>query len=95
LPGWQSFFWQQVHCAAAVAGLDELRSLLLSADSLGDADRLNAIADIDSLQGELQKPSPTKEIVKSLWGTISAMATAAGFLDAAQRVADSLGPVLR
>lgn len=81
--------------AGAAAGLADLRSLLLSAESIGEVDRLNAVADIDSLQGQLQKPSPTMVIVKSLWASVTAIATTAGFFDAAQRVSDSLGPLLR
>lgn len=81
--------------AGAAAALTELRSQLLSAESIAEEDRLNAVADIDSLQGQLQKPSPAKEIVKSLWASVTAIATAAGFLDAAQKVSDSLGPLLR
>jgi len=78
----------------AATALSELRSQLLAAESVPEEDRLNAVADIDSLQGQLQKPSPTKEIVKSLWATVSAIATAAGFVDGAERVASALGPLL-
>jgi hypothetical protein len=73
--------------------LTELRTLLLGSDKISDDDRLEAVADIDSLQGQLQKPHPLAEIARSLWTSIERIAIAAGFIEAAERVSQALGPL--
>jgi hypothetical protein len=78
----------------ASAALADLRTLVLSSPAIADDDRLEAVSDIDSIQAQLQKPQPSREVVASLWDSVKAIATAGGFVDAAARVADALGPVL-
>jgi hypothetical protein len=80
--------------ADASSGLGELRALLLAADNLSDEVRLNAVADIDSLQGQLQKPDPAREVIRSLWASVERIATVSGFVDAAEKVSTALGPLL-
>lgn len=80
--------------ADASTALVELRRLILTAEAISEEDRLNAVADIDSLQGQLQRPNPRADIVRSLWGTIRAVATAGGFVNAAERVSEALGPLV-
>jgi hypothetical protein len=80
--------------ADASSALTELRGLLLAAGAIGDEDRLNAVADIDSLQGQLQKPHPAVEVIRSLWASVERIATAGGFISAAERVSTALGPLL-
>ena len=80
--------------AEASSALTELRSLVMAADNIADEDRLNATADIDSLQGQLQKPRPARDVVRSLWASVQAIATAGGFVEAADRVSNALAPLL-
>jgi len=39
----------------------------LSSNRLAEAEKLDTVSDIDSLQSQLQKPEPNKGIIKSLW----------------------------
>lgn len=74
--------------------LQEVREAVLAAPKLDDEIKLNVIADIDSLQGQLQKPSPSKEVVRSLWGGIEKVVTAAGFGELVVRAARMIAPLL-
>jgi hypothetical protein len=74
--------------------LQELRHAVLAAPALGDEDKLNVVADIDSLQGQLQKPSPSKELVRNLWSGIEKVVTAACFGELVVRAARMIAPLL-
>ncbi len=74
--------------------LQEMRRTMLAAPALDDEAKLNVVADVDSLQGQLQKPSPSKELVKSLWGAIEKVVTGAGFGELVVRAAKMIGPLI-
>lgn len=80
--------------ADAAAALTELRALIATSQELSDEERLNAVADIDSLQGQLQKPQPNASVVQGLWAGVQGIAAIGGFVDLAARVSAMLGPLL-
>ena len=51
--------------AGAATALSELRSLLLSAESIEEEDRLNAAADIDSLQDNSRSHLPRRRLSRA------------------------------
>src|SRR2546425_3884188 len=54
--------------------LNDLRTAVLASQALDDQEKLNATADIDTLQTQLQKPTPDKSIVQRAWAAIEAVA---------------------
>lgn len=74
--------------------LNDLRQLIVDAPDLQDDDKLSAVANIDSLQSQLQLPKQDSSVVTALWTGIESVATAGGFADMVERVAHLLGPIL-
>jgi hypothetical protein len=74
--------------------LADLKQNVLSSDTILDAVKLNTIADIDTLQAQLQKPEPDKTIVKKVWTAIEKVVTAGGFIELAQKTGALLAPLL-
>lgn len=74
--------------------LSELKSAVHSAPRLADEQKLSAIADIDALQAQLQKPEPNKSIVKLLWASIEKAVVAAGFVELVRNVELLVAPLL-
>lgn len=74
--------------------LSDLRQALLTSDAISDEQKLDAAADIDALQSQLQKPAPKREIVAPLWKSIEAAATVGGFVELAEQAAQLLGPLI-
>lgn len=75
--------------------LQEMRTAVLECESLEDQQKLEVVADIDSLQSQLQKPSPSREIVKNVWGAIEKVVTAAGFAELVAKAAVMITPLLQ
>lgn len=74
--------------------LGELRSSILEAGELTDDDKLSVVADIDTLQVQLQKPEPDKTIVQRAWQGIQTSVTAAGFVELLDKAGNLIGPLL-
>lgn len=55
--------------------LSEVRAQVLSSSDLSDTQKLEAVSDLDSLQSQLQKPTPDRTIVQRAWETIDRVAT--------------------
>jgi hypothetical protein len=73
--------------------LQELRDEVVSSD-LEDRSKLEALADIDALTSQLQKPAPDPTVVQRLWEGLEKAALIAGATDLAARIGDLLGPLL-
>jgi hypothetical protein len=74
--------------------LNEMRQAVLNAPHVPDDQKLDIAADIDSLQGQLQKPAPHRTIVKTLWSGIEKAVTGAGFMDLLAKAGALVGPLL-
>lgn len=74
--------------------LNEMRSEVLASSDIEDQQKLDIVADIDSLQSQLQKPSPERSVVKTLWAGIEKALTASGFVDLLTRAAEFIEPLL-
>jgi hypothetical protein len=60
----------------AAQALSELRNAIAQSQELEDAQKLDLVTDIDSIQDQLAKPNPNKSVVKMLWGGIEKTVTA-------------------
>jgi len=74
--------------------LNQLKSEVQSSTKIGDEQKLSVVADLDTLQAQLQKPEPNRSVVKTLWSGIDAAVTAAGFAELVQKGADLIAPLL-
>lgn len=74
--------------------LNELKQAVFASENFSDADKLTTIADIDTLQSQLQKPEPNRSIVKSIWESVERIVTAAGLVEIALKIGTLLAPLL-
>jgi hypothetical protein len=74
--------------------LHEMRTAVLECGSLEEQQKLEVVADIESLQSQLQKPSPSRAVVKALWSGIEKVVTAAGFGELVAGAAAMIAPLL-
>lgn len=74
--------------------LADMRTAVQSTTTIPDAQKLAGVADIDTLQTQLQKPEPNKSVVKLLWNGIENIVTSAGFADLCVKAATLLAPLL-
>jgi hypothetical protein len=66
--------------------LSELRNAVKSSGKINEQEKLNVVADIDSIQDQLAKPIPNKAVIQSLWESINRAASLAGLADLAVKV---------
>ncbi|GIW53107.1 MAG: hypothetical protein KatS3mg082_2937 [Nitrospiraceae bacterium] len=74
--------------------LNDMRAAVLACDTLTDEQKLEVVADIDSLQSQIQKPKPARQIIKALWGGIEKAVTAAGFGEIVAKAAAMIAPLI-
>jgi len=55
--------------------------------NLSDEDKLNVIADVESLKNQLSKPEPDKTIVSKLWSGIEKTVKVAGLVQTLAQIA--------
>lgn len=67
--------------------LSELERAVGASDSLEDEGRLNALADLSTIQSQLSKPKPDVGIVRSAWSTVEATVTASDLVGLVARAA--------
>lgn len=75
--------------------LEEIRTAVAHSPRVDDQAKLEIASDIDSLQGQLQKPAPSRDVVRKLWNGIETSVTAAGFVDLIAKAAAMIAPLLR
>jgi hypothetical protein len=76
------------------AVLATFRDALLTSESLDDETKLNAVADVETLQSQLQKPQPDRSIVKRAWQGLQVLVTLGEFAQLCGQVAALLMPLL-
>jgi hypothetical protein len=78
-----------------VAGaLVELKQALLQSQAVTEAQKLDVVADIDSIQSQLAKSSPNRGIIKGAWDAVKKLDTVVGLADKVIKVAAFLAPFL-
>jgi hypothetical protein len=73
--------------------LSELRESIL-ASPVAEADKLNYVADIETIQSQLAKPVPSQRILGAAWQALKAVATLEGCAAAFQRVSPLIAPLI-
>lgn len=75
--------------------LSDTKNAILAEPQLSEDLRLETIADIDSLQAQLQKPNPDKTVVQKLWSGIEKAAAVGGVLEFVLKTAELIQPLLK
>jgi len=74
--------------------LDDLKSQITSSPVLGEEQKLDVAADLESMKHQLAKESPDRTILGHLWSAIERAAAVAGVVDAVQKVWPLISPLL-
>lgn len=78
-----------------VAGaLVDLKQALLQCTSITETQKLVAIADIDSIQSQLAKSSPSRGVIQGAWEAVKKLDLVVGLADKVAKVAGMLAPFL-
>jgi hypothetical protein len=73
--------------------LSDLRSAIVDAD-LPEAEKLNYVADIETIQTQLAKPLPGTGVIRAAWSTVKGAAAINGCATLVAKVAGLLAPFL-
>jgi hypothetical protein len=74
--------------------LNDLKQAVFASQKFSDTEKLSTIADIDTLQAQLQKPEPNRPIVKAIWTGVEKIVTAGGLVELSQKIGTLLAPLL-
>lgn len=74
--------------------LTDLKTEVQANTTITDEQKLAVVADIDTLQAQLQKPEPNKSIIGMLWSGIEKAVTAAGLVDLVQKAGALVLPLV-
>jgi len=75
--------------------LADLKQAVLAESKLADDQKLDVVADIDSLEAQLQKPEPKKSVVQALWSGIEKVAAVGGAVEFLHRAGELIQPLLK
>lgn len=74
--------------------LADARQLVLSSPTIPESTKLDIVADIDTLQSQLQKPSPNRQVVSQVWAGLQNVLNVAGLVELGVRIGDLIRPLI-
>jgi len=74
--------------------LSDLRKAIKESDNISETQKLELVVDVDTLQTQLARPTPNRDLVSRVWEGINRAASVAGLAEAAAKVAGFLAPLL-
>jgi hypothetical protein len=74
--------------------LSDARQVVLDSRELAETDKLNIVADIDSLQSQLQKPAPSREVIGRIWSGLENVLNTAGLVELGVRIGALIQPLI-
>ena len=78
----------------AASALVELKQALLQSTSISETQKLDAVADIDSIQSQLAKSSPNRGVIQGAWEAVKKLDTVMALAEKVAKVAGLLAPFL-
>lgn len=78
----------------AAGALVDLKQALLQSPSITETDKLDVVADIDSIQSQLAKANPNRTVIQGAWEAVKKLDTVLSLADKVQKVAAFLAPFL-
>lgn len=76
----------------AASSLIDLKQTLLGTDSLTEEQKLDAVADIDSIESQLAKAEPNQTAIQGAWEGVKKLDTVLGLTEKVGKVAGFLAP---
>jgi hypothetical protein len=74
--------------------LSDTKQRVLAEPSISEDLKLETVSDIDSLQAQLQKLSPDKSVIRTLWSSIEKTAAVGGAIELVHKVAELIQPLI-
>jgi hypothetical protein len=74
--------------------LSDFRQAIKASDKIDETQKMELVVDVDTLQTQLARPTPNRELISRLWEGINRAASVAGLVDAAAKVAGLLAALL-
>ena len=71
-----------------------LKNATLQAESLTEVQKLDAVADIDSIESQLAKAAPNRTVIQGAWDGLGKLDTVLGLTEKVAKVAALLAPFL-
>ncbi len=78
----------------AAGALVDLKQALLQSTSITETQKLDVVADIDSIQSQLAKANPNRTVIQGAWEAVKKLDTVLGLADKVGKVAALLAPLL-
>jgi hypothetical protein len=78
----------------AAGALVDLKQALLESTFITETQKLDVVADIDSIQSQLAKAKPNRTVIQGAWDAIKKLDTVLGLGDKVSKVATFLAPFL-
>jgi hypothetical protein len=78
----------------AAGALVDLKQALLESTFITETQKLDVVADIDSIQSQLAKAKPNRTVIEGAWDAIKKLDTVLGLGDKVSKVATFLAPFL-
>jgi hypothetical protein len=78
----------------AAGALVDLKQALLQSQSVAEGQKLDVVADIDSIQSQLAKANPSRSVIQGAWETVKNLDTVVGLAEKVTKVAALLAPFL-
>jgi hypothetical protein len=71
-----------------------LKQALLQDNSLSESQKLDLVADIDSIESQLAKATPNRKVIQAAWEAVRKLDTVLGLTEKVGKVAGLLAPFL-
>lgn len=78
----------------AAGALVDLKQALLQSTAITETQKLDVVADIDSIQSQLAKATPNRTVLQGAWEAVKKLDTVLGLADKVGKVAALLAPFL-
>ena len=78
----------------AAGALVDLKQVLLHTESLSEVQKLDAVADIDSIESQLAKATPNRTVIRGAWEGLKKLDTVLGLAEKLGKVVGLLAPFL-
>jgi len=82
-----------VHFQELGEALSDLRRAIKDSDKISETQKLDLVVDVDTLQSQLAKTTPNRELVSRVWEGINRAASIAGLVDAVAKAGALLAPL--
>ena len=73
--------------------LSDLRKAIKDSDKISETQKLDLVVDVDTLQSQLARTTPNRELVSRVWEGINRAASVAGLVDAVAKAGVLLAPL--